>query len=112
MVMLGLFKRLLFLFKNIYSQIGVKKYKNGLFLKYTSLGEMCHTLYLCLYLCFYFILKGSGLGFNLKFNENSSKIIKGPGVAFGFWWLNTRDKSKQLKFQLWLRLRVNCSTKY
>ena len=51
----------------------------------TSLGEMCHTLYLCLY----FILKGLGLGFNLKFSENSSKIIKGPGVAavaFGFWW--------------------------
>ena len=45
--------------------------------------------YLCLYLCLYFILKGLGLGFNLKFSENSSKMIKGPGVvalAFGFWW--------------------------
>ena len=40
-------------------------------------GEMCPTLYLCLY----FILEGLGLGFNLKFSENYSKIIKGPGVA-------------------------------
>ena len=44
-----------------------------------SLGEMCHTLYLCLYL--YFILEGLGLGFNLKLSENYSKIIKGPGVV-------------------------------
>ena len=50
----------------------------------TSLGEMCHTLYLCLY----FILEGLGLGFNLKLSDNYSKIIEGPGVAavaLGFW---------------------------
>ena len=27
------------------------------------------------------ILEGLGLGFNLKFSENYSKIIKGPGVV-------------------------------
>ena len=55
---------------------------------------MCHTLYLCLY----FILKGLGLGFNSKFSENSSTIIKGPGVvavAFVFGWWNASDVPKR-----------------
>ena len=72
---------------------------------------MCHTLYLCMY----FILEGLGLGFNLTFSENYSKIIKGPGVAavaLVFLWYNTLDKPKELKFQLWLRLSANRSEKY